>query len=798
TTGATGQSGPTGSTGTTGSTGVQGPTGTTGTTGTTGSQGPTGVTGSTGSTGPVGPEGVSLFWEDKNGSCLGPDNWCGLIYPYLDPNSQSFALGDTSTGSAEIYFSPVSGQTQKISMANTTANVLNLLADSLTEANALDISVDALTIGKGLNISSTSDSLTSGGNLLKLDWSPTSAQSTADLFLINIGSGGNAASLLKITDNGVTVFKVTESQIVSAVPHSFTAVGDVSLSYDLILTNETAGALKSYGPLTIEAGESFESNNLTLRTYNSGNILLEPEYAGKIVVGTGSAILKFNVSDNQPATAAAIIENVSTGNQADGLVVKLGYTGSGSVGNSFITFLRGDGVMMGKIRSDGGTGVSYDAIGSDFAEYFNKTSGTSYEQGDLVIIGSGVRTAAKTSTPYDRRILGVVSNTAGFVGGTEGPDKVLVGLIGQLKVKIAPSSSSINEGDYLTSSNETGKAMKLERGGTTIGKALESWTPSSGKDQIMIYLNISWYDPDVSSYMIGTSENSQSSPADLLALSNQNDPAAQSGIDGLSVDFYQSATGSNKENSAINITASSSAVIGDSLYGIKIGDLNNPGQNSTEYALVIGQGWDRGISVAAKSVIGSGSDTITFDPTAGTTYSGTARPAKKIVLSPEFENSIITASGSADISGSLTTDASPSAQWRQWYEWKSGQTNLQDYTIAVRITLPSDFSSWTENQPAITVNFNTLSDNPDLNKLDVIVYKASDTAGIPVVQKTENYSTSTKTWTSLNLSKQDLDDNLGDDWNSPEQTAVIYLKMYSRENNYVQIGDIVLNYLAKF
>ncbi|OGG26096.1 hypothetical protein A2960_03805, partial [Candidatus Gottesmanbacteria bacterium RIFCSPLOWO2_01_FULL_39_12b] len=110
TTGATGGAGPTGSTGTTGATGGAGPTGSTGSTGATGAQGPSG---STGSTGPVGPNGVSLLWEAND--CAGPNNWCGVMYPYLDPNTQALALGEivslnNASSSAEIFFTPVANK----------------------------------------------------------------------------------------------------------------------------------------------------------------------------------------------------------------------------------------------------------------------------------------------------------------------------------------------------------------------------------------------------------------------------------------------------------------------------------------------------------------------------------------------------------------------------------------------------------------------------------------------------------------------------------------------------------------
>jgi hypothetical protein len=47
------------------------------------------------------------------------------------------------------------------------------------------------------------------------------------------------------------------------------------IAYDLLMSNQTASAIKSNAPLTIEAGESFESNDLTLKTYNNGDVVID-------------------------------------------------------------------------------------------------------------------------------------------------------------------------------------------------------------------------------------------------------------------------------------------------------------------------------------------------------------------------------------------------------------------------------------------------------------------------------------------------------------------------------------------
>jgi len=68
---------------------------------------------------------------------------------------------------------------------------------------------------------------------------------------------------------------------------------------------------------------------------------------------------------------------------------------------------------------------------------------------------------------------------------------------GIAKVKISPLSEEIKPGDFLTSSDELGKAEKATKTGPTIARALESWIPDSGKETIRALIGFGWWDPDV-------------------------------------------------------------------------------------------------------------------------------------------------------------------------------------------------------------------------------------------------------------------------------------------------------------
>ena len=188
-----------------------------------------------------------------------------------------------------------------------------------------------------------------------------------------------------------------------------------------------------------------------------------------------------------------MIENRNTGTDADGLLVKLGFVGSGNANNSFISFLNGEGKVYGKIQSNGGTGVTYATNGIDFAEYFMQDNPSEIiPTGTIVCQGtSGVR-LCQAGEPS--RIMGVVSAAPAFLGGSEGSGKVIVGLIGQVPVKISPDSRQIAYGDHITVGPD-GKGMKAVKPGFMVGKALDNWLPG-GPDMIQVFITANtWANP---------------------------------------------------------------------------------------------------------------------------------------------------------------------------------------------------------------------------------------------------------------------------------------------------------------
>lgn len=157
-----------------------------------------------------------------------------------------------------------------------------------------------------------------------------------------------------------------------------------------------------------------------------------------------------------------------------------------------MTFLNGNGEIIGKITGNGTNGVSYATSGSDVAEYFQKADASEVmNAGDAVcLVASG---GVSKCTTLEQNVIGVISDRAGFVGGVNHAGDngyVLVGLMGQLPVHIASDSASIVAGDSLTISGTSGALTKASGKGAVVARSLQVFDPATSSDNtIMAYVS---------------------------------------------------------------------------------------------------------------------------------------------------------------------------------------------------------------------------------------------------------------------------------------------------------------------
>jgi len=209
-------------------------------------------------------------------------------------NFSNYNIGTTllsSRFSVDAYGNTFIGGTlspANISIGNT------LLTSSASELNLLDGTLatsGSIIYGNGTRLANTG--VGTSGQILMSNGSGTPAWINSVSYSANNGLSlsGNTfklgGTLSQNTDIGFSGFSLTFSDGGSTFasfssagntfynPTSFLSGGDVSLAYDLNFTNSLGSNINTAGPFSINAGELFNSSNLTLKTYNSGKIILD-------------------------------------------------------------------------------------------------------------------------------------------------------------------------------------------------------------------------------------------------------------------------------------------------------------------------------------------------------------------------------------------------------------------------------------------------------------------------------------------------------------------------------------------
>ena len=144
----------------------------------------------------------------------------------------------------------------------------------------------------------------------------------------------------------------------------------------------------------------------------------------------------------------------------------------------------------------------------DIAEYFPATEAV--EPGDVLIADSNQAKAVKRSSEsYQGSLIGIVSTTPaatideGFfsIGANKfDPTHPYVALAGRVPTKVSTENGPIFIGDPLTSSSSPGVAMRADKSGPIVGKALEPFDGAQGDiGRIMVFVSVGWFVQPVTS-----------------------------------------------------------------------------------------------------------------------------------------------------------------------------------------------------------------------------------------------------------------------------------------------------------
>jgi hypothetical protein len=512
-----------------------------------------------GSTGITSIGNVAHSIVDSSGALNIDSNSTGAINIGTGANAKTITVGN-NTGATALAFTSGTGSqtfTSSVATTSTTSSAFVFTANSLTSGTGAYVSSSSITTGKLFQLSTGSaNTLSSGtladirttstaltgstgtGSLLNLDWSPgSSTTATGDLFSLNIGSNGSTTGkLFNILDSSSSIFSVSETSFTTSLPSNFTAAGDTSIAYDLNFTNPTASYIESIAPLYLVAGETFNSSNLNLQTYNFGSVVVD----SALTTGTGT---KYNFQSTlSDATANANFlygvystvnnsSNTSSGthsiyggyfsatSKTTGTTTAIGVYGTASGGDNNFPFYSGVAFptanTAGLCWDNSGESAIYDCNGTptDLAENYG-TSDSSIEAGDVVAFTGEaqevldpregkVTTKAfvkKSNSQYQNDLVGIVSTNPNQTYGEDGLFSLAenprpVSLTGRVPVKVSTENGPISAGDYLTSSSTPGVAMKSTQPGVTIGRALSGYN-GNGVGKVIVYVKTGFADPN--------------------------------------------------------------------------------------------------------------------------------------------------------------------------------------------------------------------------------------------------------------------------------------------------------------
>jgi hypothetical protein len=242
---------------------------------------------------------------------------------------------------------------------------------------------------------------------------------------------------------------------------------------------------------------------------------------GAVGINVSNPGSKLVVADTSSFSTANIM-NYQTGDSTNysATVFRVG-TATTGVNTRFLKFVAASsseitGTGVGRIRLNG-TGVAYETGGADFAEYFDVAETVS--TGDIVSMTSG---GNKKSTSSDNKVLGVVSETAAFVGNAKteepAPNQAIIGVLGQISTKVSSENGDIQAGDFITVSSKPGVGMKSTTTGFVIGKALESYTNTdpNAVGTIKVFVSPMWYAPTLAQSTTPSTDNWTVAGGDLM------------------------------------------------------------------------------------------------------------------------------------------------------------------------------------------------------------------------------------------------------------------------------------------
>jgi len=98
---------------------------------------------------------------------------------------------------------------------------------------------------------------------------------TSPSYVLDIDGGTGVTDLFRVSADGTDVITVTDAQTTFFNPVNFASAGDLSVAYDIIMTNETAANLQFNGPGYVKTDSAWANLDLTLSAANDGYVVVD-------------------------------------------------------------------------------------------------------------------------------------------------------------------------------------------------------------------------------------------------------------------------------------------------------------------------------------------------------------------------------------------------------------------------------------------------------------------------------------------------------------------------------------------
>ncbi len=286
---------------------------------------------------------------------------------------------------------------------------------------------------------------------------------------------------------------------------NYAAATGTDPAYGIWFGNDSSGGTDWYGKVC---------SNTTCSTTSSCGAVVEDQFALLLIKASSSSVeflVDTNISNGISMTSCgSLTTNIPTG--TFGLMI---YNSQGTTGTNnflYVDYMRmwQDDPIISPSEPEFITEKTYNPIvGADLAEYYPTVEAEELQPGTIVSsVGGDLPFVQTANVLQDKNLVGIVStNPMGSMTMGDNVSSVQstrVALSGRVPVRIDPNSLPIMVGDAITSSGNNGMGQKALKAGVVVGKALESWAPNSGKESILVFVNLGEYDPDT--YLANTND----------------------------------------------------------------------------------------------------------------------------------------------------------------------------------------------------------------------------------------------------------------------------------------------------